>query len=48
MGVHDPMRRSDLGEGTCPSYLRTVCSNRLSCQISTFDSSHSTQYACNQ
>ena len=33
-----------LGERTCPSYLRSVCSNRLSCGLSNFDSSQYSIY----
>jgi len=39
-GSPDPHAKGQLlWERTCPSYLRTVCSNRLSCRISNFDSS---------
>jgi len=38
-GVQKPMRRGNFRGRSYPSYVRTVCSNRLSCRISNFDSS---------
>ena len=38
-GVQIRMQRDNFWGKTCPSYLRTVCSNCLLCRISNFDSS---------